>query len=158
MGQRVVRVESRQWAMRVAERLEGATFPMDEDEATRVLEGVMIDHTPATQLVSGMQFPVNSAADLLHEISKQTCMTACPPEEDWIPKVTRAMTEMTFPLSREEAEERLKGISISGKDASEVLRGMDFPIRTPSDLLHALADQAEASESHPAGPTHEIRK
>jgi predicted transcriptional regulator len=136
----VVRTKSREWAVQVAKRLHSACFPMDREKAKEILEGIRIDHTPIEKLLDDMRFPINDPNDLMDEIVAHTCLTACPPEEDWLPRVTYAMRQMTFPLSKEEAHAKLDKITIPGGNMAELIDHMTFPMATPADLLRALGD------------------
>lgn len=59
---------------------------------------------------------------------------------DWAVHVLSRIKGTDFPVSKEILEEKLKGISIKGKDIDEILEKMDYPIHTPSELLHKIRE------------------
>jgi predicted transcriptional regulator len=139
--QTMARTVSKQWAIDVAKRMKGAKFPMSKEDVQKVLEGLDIGDTHCSALLERMNYPVSNPIDLLHEIAKQTCLNACPPEEAWTVRVTDAMKHLNFPLSKEEAQEKLKGIKVDGKDISQLLEVIEYPLDSPADLLLKLAEK-----------------
>lgn len=137
---KMARTVSKQWAIDVAMRMKDAKFPLYKEDVRTLLEGLDIGDTSCSLLLDGMDYPVTSPVQLLHEIAKQTCLSSCPPEEAWTVKVTNAMEDMTFPATLEEAHEKLDGIDVGGQDISELLEKIDYPVESPSDLLKRLAE------------------
>jgi probable regulatory domain-containing protein len=57
----------------------------------------------------------------------------------WAVIVLKRIKGLDFPINGpEELRERLKGIEINGKDASELLDKLNYPLRSPADLLREL--------------------
>jgi len=72
--------------------------------------------------------------------------TTCPDVNlVWPVLVLKAIKGMDFPVDeskKEELKERLKDIQIKGTPASELLKKIEYPIKSPADLLHKLAEAA----------------
>ena len=61
----------------------------------------------------------------------------------WPVYVLRAIKGMHFPIeetNKDQLKERLKNIKIKELPAEELLDKIDFPVKSPADLLHKLAD------------------
>ena len=60
----------------------------------------------------------------------------------WPVYVLKAIKGMNFPIEeskREELKERLKGIFVKESPAEELVDKLEFPVKSPADLLHKLA-------------------
>lgn len=141
MTEPLVRTRSKQWAMEVVSRLPGAKFPMDREEASRVLEGLTIGDTSCSVLIEHMSFPIEGPSDLLHQIEKQTCLVACPPEQQWTLKVLDKLQGASFPMSKEEARSRLQGMRVRGQDLTEMLNDIEFPVASADELISKLSSR-----------------
>ncbi len=63
----------------------------------------------------------------------------------WAVLVLTRIKGVDFPInSPEDLKERLSGIDINGKDAAELLEKLEYPIRSPAELLHKLKKASEA--------------
>ncbi len=60
----------------------------------------------------------------------------------WPVYVLRAIKGMNFPIEeskKEELKKRLKGIVVKERPAEELVDKLEFPVKSPADLLHKLA-------------------
>ncbi len=57
---------------------------------------------------------------------------------DWAVHVLVRIKGMHFPVSREDLLERLKGMVIKGKKIEDILDKMEYPVKSPADLLHKI--------------------
>lgn len=58
----------------------------------------------------------------------------------WAVRTLMAIKGTDFPIERAEAlEEKLRGIEVYGFDLGEVARELEYPIRTPAELLRKLS-------------------
>lgn len=131
------------WAVEVASRMRGASFPLDEDDARDRLKGIRVEGRGIDEFVDNVHFPVATPADLLHDISKQTGVSRGEGRGTWSIVVAKAMKDVPFPLSKELAKEHLQGIEVNGKDISLLLPKLRYPIDTPASLLDQLAQNLE---------------
>ncbi len=58
------------WAVEVANRTKGLDFPLDKDRTSDVLEGMKVNGEDIELLLNDVSFPVDTPAELLHEISQ----------------------------------------------------------------------------------------
>ncbi len=62
----------------------------------------------------------------------------------WAVLVLTKIRGIDFPVSGPEAlRERLRGIEINGKSAEELVERIDYPVRSPAELLHKLKKASE---------------
>lgn len=131
------------WAVEVASRMRGAAFPLDEEDARGRLKGIRVEGRSIDEFVDRIHFPVATPADLLHDISRQTGVSHGDNKGAWAVTVAKAMKDVPFPLSKELAKEHLQGITVQGKDISQLLPRLKYPIDTPAALLDQLAQNIE---------------
>ncbi len=127
------------WAVEVASRMKGAHVPMGQEDAYERLSGLEIQGRGIFHFLRNVDFPLETPAELLHEISDQVSATKGTPGDNWAINVARAVKGADFPLSREEAWKRLRDIDVRGRDVREILVDIDFPLDTPADLLREVA-------------------
>ncbi len=63
-------------------------------------------------------------------------------EAIWPIEVLKAIKGMDFPIDKDKAEElrrRLENINVRGKRATDLLDKIEFPVKSPADLLHKLS-------------------
>ena len=60
---------------------------------------------------------------------------------DWAVHVLAAIKGMDFPAEKEALMERLKGMSIMGKNAREILEAIEYPVKNPAELLHKIKER-----------------
>jgi len=60
---------------------------------------------------------------------------------DWAVHVLAAIKGMDFPAEKEALMERLKGMSIMGRDAKEILEAIEYPVKNPAELLHKIKER-----------------
>jgi len=57
---------------------------------------------------------------------------------EWAIKVLIRLRGVDFPVKKEDLKEKLKGIIIKGKPVEEILEKMEFPLKTPAEVLHEI--------------------
>ncbi len=57
---------------------------------------------------------------------------------DWAVHVLAKIRGLDFPVEKEQLMERLKGMVIKGKKIEEILDKLEYPIRSPAQLLHQI--------------------
>lgn len=57
---------------------------------------------------------------------------------DWAVHVLVRIKGLDFPVEKDQLIERLKGLVIKGKKAEEILEKLEYPIKTPAELLHKI--------------------
>ncbi len=60
---------------------------------------------------------------------------------DWAVHVLAAIKGMDFPAEKEALKERLHGMKIMGKDAEEILEKIEYPVKSPAELLHKIKEK-----------------
>ncbi|WP_457554465.1 KaiC associated regulatory domain-containing protein [Candidatus Pyrohabitans sp.] len=60
---------------------------------------------------------------------------------DWAVHVLAKIKGLDFPAEREQLAERLRGVVIKGKRAEEILVELEYPVKTPAELLHKLRER-----------------
>ncbi len=64
----------------------------------------------------------------------------------WPVEVLLAIKGMKFPIKdseKEELEQRLKGVRVRDKDASLLVNFINFPVKSPAQLLHELSEASK---------------
>jgi len=59
---------------------------------------------------------------------------------DWAVHTLVRIKGLDFPVNKEQLEERLKGLIIKGKKAEEILEKLEYPIKSPAELLHKIKE------------------
>jgi len=59
---------------------------------------------------------------------------------DWALRVLIRLRGADFPLDKEALEKRLEGIIIKGKPIDQVIEKMEFPVRSPAEVLKQIKD------------------
>jgi len=57
---------------------------------------------------------------------------------DWAVHVLARIKGLDFPAGKEDLEGRLKGLVIKGKKIEEILEKLEYPIKSPAELLHGI--------------------
>lgn len=127
------------WAVEVASRTKDVNFPLDKQNAQNILSGIDISGKSVDELLSKVSFPVQTPADLLHGISQTVSEQKGTPGDNWAVNVARASKDVNFPMSKEQAREKLRGINAYGRDLSEIVDKIKFPVETPADLMHQIS-------------------
>ncbi|RLI74886.1 KaiC associated regulatory domain-containing protein [Archaeoglobales archaeon] len=60
---------------------------------------------------------------------------------DWAVHVLAKIKGLDFPVNKEKLEERLKGMIIKGKNVENILNELEYPIKTPAELLHKIREK-----------------
>lgn len=58
------------WAIKILTRLRGTDFPLDKEKLIEKLKGVVIKDKNFEEIAEKMKFPVNSPAEVLHQIKE----------------------------------------------------------------------------------------
>lgn len=64
---------------------------------------------------------------------------------NWAVEAATRMKGATFPLERDEATERLRGLKVGGTAIEEILEEVRFPVATPAEMLKAIKNQITSS-------------
>lgn len=59
---------------------------------------------------------------------------------DWAVHVLVAIRGVDFPVGREKLMERLSGMQIMGEDIQKILDKIEYPIKSPAELLHKIRE------------------
>ncbi len=57
---------------------------------------------------------------------------------DWAVHVLARIKGLDFPVNRDQLEERLKEMVIKGKKIEEILDKIEYPVKSPAELLHKI--------------------
>ncbi len=57
---------------------------------------------------------------------------------DWAVHVLAKIRGLDFPVEKEQLMERLKGMVIKGKKIEEILEKIEYPVKSPAELLHKI--------------------
>jgi len=60
---------------------------------------------------------------------------------DWAVHVLARIKGLDFPVEKEQLTSRLGGLVIKGRQAEEILERLEYPIKTPAELLHRIREQ-----------------
>ncbi len=60
---------------------------------------------------------------------------------DWAVHVLVRIRGMHFPAFKEEIKERLKGMVVKGRAIEEVLEEIQYPVKSPAELLHKIKEK-----------------
>jgi len=64
---------------------------------------------------------------------------------DWAVHVLAKIRGLDFPVEKEQLMERLEGIIIKGKKIEEILEKLEYPVKSPAELLHKIKVQLQTS-------------
>lgn len=64
---------------------------------------------------------------------------------DWAVHVLAKIRGLDFPVEKEQLMERLEGIVIKGKKIEEILEKLEYPVKSPAELLHKIKVQLQTS-------------
>lgn len=59
---------------------------------------------------------------------------------DWAVHVLSNIKGLNFPVGKEDLLERLKGYQIRGKPIEDILDSLEYPVKSPAELLHAIRE------------------
>lgn len=74
---------------------------------------------------------INVAIEITKEAAKSL-------GEDWAFHLLTKIKGTDFPVNKETLETKLEGMEIKGKEVREILEKLDYPIKTPAELLHKI--------------------
>ncbi len=74
------------------------------------------------------------------EITKQTAKSL---GADWAFHLLTKIKGTDFPVSKEDLKSKLQGMVIKGKNIEEILEKLEYPIKTPPELLHKIREALE---------------
>jgi len=58
----------------------------------------------------------------------------------WAVHVLAKIKGLDFPVEESELKERLQGIKIKGKDIADILDKLEYPVKSPAELLHKIKE------------------
>lgn len=61
----------------------------------------------------------------------------------WVYQVLRAIKGLDFPVEKDVLKGKLEGIEVHGKNAEKLLEKIEYPVKTPTELLHKLKEAAK---------------
>lgn len=61
----------------------------------------------------------------------------------WAYQVLRSIRGLDFPVEKEDLKGKLEGIEVHGKNVEELLEKIEYPVKTPAELLHKLKEAAK---------------
>ena len=61
----------------------------------------------------------------------------------WPIQVAKLTSNLGFPLYKEEAIDRIKGVDVRGEDVGQIMDRLDFPIGSPADLIDKISRATE---------------
>ncbi len=64
---------------------------------------------------------------------------------DWAVHILAKIRGLDFPVEKEQLMERLEGIVIKGKKIEEILEKLEYPVKSPAELLHKIKVQLQTS-------------
>ncbi len=62
---------------------------------------------------------------------------------DWAIHVLIKLKGADFPLDKEQLKERLQGLIIKGKPVEEIIEKMEFPVKSPAEVLKQIKEHSE---------------
>lgn len=128
-----------EWAIDIARRVKGTDFPIKEAEARERLKGIKVGDKGISELLDNVKFPVSTPNDLLMGIASQVEASGANEDREWPVTLAKATEGLSFPLSQEEAEKKLKGFKVGGKDMAGIIPMLKYPVETPADLIHQVS-------------------
>ncbi len=63
----------------------------------------------------------------------------------WAFNVLRSLKGASFPLNRDKANEILRGLMVKGRPIEEVIDAVEFPVRTPAELIKRIKNALQTS-------------
>jgi len=57
---------------------------------------------------------------------------------EWAVHILKNIKGLNFPVNKDKLMERLKGYRIMGKDIKEILEDLEYPVKSPAELLHEI--------------------
>jgi len=66
---------------------------------------------------------------------------------DWAVRIAERLRGLDFPVEREQLEQRLKGLVIREIPIEEILEELDYPMKSPADLLHQVSQRLKQRRS-----------
>ncbi len=118
----------------------------DEEEVKKYIEGEL-EERPREHIAGGI---AKLAYRKLKEEGKleEDEVVLCSEEIevldiDWAVHVLARIRGLDFPASKEQLEERLKGMIVKGKNIEDILAKIEYPVKSPAELLHKIKLQLE---------------
>ena len=112
----------------------------DEEEVKKYLGGEL--ERPKEHIAGGLaklaynELKRSGALDEVEVVMREHEIEAL--DIDWAVHVLARIRGLDFPVEREKLEERLEGVLIKGKPINEILSKLEYPIKSPADLLHKI--------------------
>ncbi|WP_456468901.1 KaiC associated regulatory domain-containing protein [Archaeoglobus sp.] len=113
----------------------------DEEEVRKYIEGEL-DEKPKEHIAGGIA--KLAYRNLKEEGRLDTEEVEIRQEEmevldiDWAVHVLARIKGLDFPVGKEQLAERLEGLIIKGKKVEEILEKLEYPVKSPAELLHKI--------------------
>ncbi len=113
----------------------------DEEEVRKYIEGEL-DEKPKEHIAGGIA--KLAYRNLKEEGRLDTEEVEIRQEEmevldiDWAVHVLARIKGLDFPVGKEQLAERLEGLIIKGKKVEEILEELEYPVKSPAELLHKI--------------------
>ncbi len=113
----------------------------DEEEVLKYLEGEL-EERPKEHIAGGIaklayrKLKEEGKLDTEEVEIKQEEMEVL--DIDWAVHVLARIKGLDFPANREDLLRRLEGMIIKGKKVEEILDKLEYPVKSPAELLHKI--------------------
>ncbi len=119
----------------------------DPELVMQKLEGELQEKTPRAHTAGGLaklaHKEIKEGRDYLNFFIYALESASESPGIYWPIEVLRKIKGIDFPVGKEELAERLRGLSIKNVPSEEILEKLDYPVKSPSDLLHKIRKSLE---------------
>jgi len=113
----------------------------DEEEVGKYIEGEL-DEKPKEHIAGGIaklayrKLKEEGRLDTEEVEIRQEEMEVL--DIDWAVHVLTRIKGLDFPVGKEQLAERLEGLIIKGKKVEEILEKLEYPVKSPAELLHKI--------------------
>lgn len=113
----------------------------DEEEVRKYIEGEL-DEKPKEHIAGGIaklayrKLKEEGRLDTEEVEIRQEVMEVL--DIDWAVHVLARIKGLDFPVGKEQLTERLEGLIIKGKKVEEILEKLEYPVKSPAELLHKI--------------------
>ncbi|WP_290595622.1 MULTISPECIES: KaiC associated regulatory domain-containing protein [unclassified Archaeoglobus] len=113
----------------------------DEEEVRKYIEGEL-DEKPKEHIAGGIaklayrKLKEEGRLDTEEVEIRQEEMEVL--DIDWAVHVLARIKGLDFPVGKEQLAERLEGLIIKGKNVEEILEKLEYPVKSPAELLHKI--------------------
>ena len=116
----------------------------DEEKVRRYLEG-QLDERPSEHIAGGIAKIAYKKLKEEGRLDEEEVVMAQKEIEvldiDWAVHVLARIRGLHFPASKEQVAERLQGMVVKGKAIEEILDEIEYPVKSPAELLHKIKER-----------------